>query len=113
MTLESGSSAPYLATVRGLAQSEHLLQGLGHSLLPLVQKLPFPITEVKAKAQVKVPRAASGGVGLDTGSLFTGGEPQAKPVSTGADPHSMEPLRKIPLGTSHWEPDMLLVPHPD
>ena len=58
------SSIPYLATVRSLAQSQHPLQGFGHNLLPLVQKLSLPITEVKAKAQVKVPRAASGGVGL-------------------------------------------------
>lgn len=68
--LGSGSSIPYLATVRSLAQSQHLLQSLGHDLLPLVQKLPFLITEIKAKAHVKVPRAAAGGIG----------EPQAKPI---------------------------------
>lgn len=60
------ASIPYLVTGGSLAQSQHLLQGLGYDLLPLVQKLSFPITEVKAKAQVKVLRAASvrwGGVG--------------------------------------------------
>ena len=63
-TLVSGSSIPYLVTVGSLAQSQHLLEGLGHDVLPLIQKLLFPVTEVKAKTQVQVPRAASEGVGV-------------------------------------------------
>lgn len=62
--LGSGTSIPYLATVGSLAQSQHLLQSLGHDLLPLVQKLLLPVTEIKAQAQVQVPRAASCGMGV-------------------------------------------------
>lgn len=58
--IESSSSfISYLVTVWSLTQSHHPLQGLGRHLLPLVQKFPLPITELKTKAQVQVPRAAS------------------------------------------------------
>lgn len=70
------ASMLYLVTVRSLAQSQHLLQGLGHHRLPLVQELLLTSTQVKAEAQVQVSRAASegrgvGGVGdcSDEGSL--------------------------------------------
>lgn len=102
VTLGATSSISYLATVRSLAQSQHLLQGLRHDLLPLVQKLLFPVTQAKAKAQVQVSRAVSdrsGGGVLGDCSLEESLRPS--PFFTGADPHSVEPLRKtLP------EPDM-------
>lgn len=100
--LGSGTSIPYLATVGSLAQSQHLLQSLGHDLLPLVQKLLLPVTEIKAQAQVQVPRAASCGMGVGCWMTvqWRVASGQAS-FSAGADTHSVEPLRKIPP-----EPDL-------
>lgn len=94
------ASIPYLVTGGSLAQSQHLLQGLGYDLLPLVQKLSFPITEVKAKAQVKVPRAASVGWG---GCWMT---VQWRRASAKPSLHRRRPTlhgtpQKDPTGTGH------------
>lgn len=101
-TLGPSSSIPYLATVGSLAQPQSLLKGLGHEPLPLLQKLLLPITEVEAKTQVKVPRAASDEVGdgvLDDGTLEESLQPN--PFSQEqTDAHARGPLRKTP-----WEPD--------
>lgn len=82
----SSSSIPYLVRVRSLAQSQHLLQGLGYHRLPLVQELLLTITEVKAKAQVQVPRAASEGQGGGLGDYSVEGNLSPAPFSQGQTP---------------------------
>jgi len=97
-TLGPSASIPYLATIGSVAQPQSLLKGLGHEPLPLLQKLLLPITEVEAKTQVKVSRAASDEVGggvLGDGSVEESFQPN--PFSQEqTDAHSREPLRKTP-----------------